>query len=70
MAVESNEATAIARIAMLCYWVKSLQPVFNQREAKPKPIAPCMRDFSHTFGQLQVISRNSDWFIALFAPPE
>ena len=41
---------------------------FNQWEAKPKPIAPCTRDFSRALRELQVISRNCDWFIALFVP--
>ena len=33
-------------------------------EAKQKPIRPCTRDLN----ELQVIARNSNWFIALFAP--
>ena len=41
---------------------------FNQWEAKSKPIAPWTRDFSRALSKLQVIARNSDWFIALFAP--
>ena len=35
---------------------------------KTKPIAPCTRDFSRALSKLQVISWNSDWFIAPFAP--
>ena len=31
-------------------------------------IAPCMCDFSCALSELQVIARNCDWFIALFAP--
>ena len=27
-----------------------------------------MRDFSRALSELQVIAKNSDWFIALFAP--
>ena len=27
-----------------------------------------MHDFSHALSKSQVIARNSDWFIALFAP--
>ena len=42
--------------------------VFNQWEAKPKPIAPCTRDFSRASSELQVIPRNCDWFMALFVP--
>ena len=41
---------------------------FNQWEAKPKPIAPCKRDFFRASSELQVIARNCDWFIALFVP--
>ena len=41
---------------------------FNQREANPKPLAPGTRDFSRALSKWQVIARNSDWFIALFAP--
>ena len=42
---------------------------FNQWETNPKPIAPCAHDyFSRPLSRLQVIARNSDWFIALFAP--
>ena len=32
---------------------------FNNWEAKPKPIAPCARDFSRALSKLQVIARNS-----------
>ena len=56
MTVESNYVIAIAK------------QFSNQWEAKPKPIAPCTRDFSHTSSELQVIARNCDWFIALPAP--
>jgi len=45
-----------------------LSQIFNQREAKPKPIAPCTRDFSRSWGKLQETTGNFDWFIALFAP--
>ena len=31
-----------------------------------QPIAPCARDFSPTFSKLQVVTRNSDYFLALF----
>ena len=41
---------------------------FNQWEAKPKQIAPYTRDFSRSLSELQVIARNRDWFIVLFAP--
>ena len=59
--------TVIA-IATLSDWLRRLAPVFNQWEAKPKPIAPCTRHFSRALSELQIISRNYDWFIALFAP--
>ena len=63
MTVKSNNTITIATLGweILCQF-------FNQREAKPKPIAPCTHDFSCSLGKLQVIARNSDWFIALFAP--
>ena len=41
---------------------------YNQWESAPKPIAPLTRYFSRVFSKLQVIPRNSDWFIALFTP--
>ena len=40
---------------------------FSQWEAKPKPIAPCTLDFSRALSKFQIIARNCDWFIALFA---
>ena len=46
--------------------LKSRSSVFNQ--AKPKPIAPCARDFSRALNKLQAIASNSDCFIALFSP--
>ena len=52
MTVESNYVIAIA----------------TRSEAKPKPIAPCTRDFSRASSELQLIARNCDWFIALTAP--
>ena len=61
MAVESNYASAIATLSD---WGE----FFSQLEAKPKPITTCTRDFFRAFSKLQVIARNSDWFIALFAP--
>ena len=48
--------------------LKDSRQFFSQWEAKLKPIAPCTRDFSRASSELQVISRNCDWFIALFAP--
>ena len=65
MTVESNYVIAIATLSD---WLKRLAPVFNQREAKPKPIAPCTRDFSRASGELQLIARNCDWLMELFVP--
>ena len=62
MTVESNYAIAIATLSD---WLKKF---FNQRESKPKPIAPCTCGFSRALSELQVIARNYDWFIALPAP--
>ena len=39
----------------------------NQREARPKPIATCMRTFSRALSKLHVFASNSDWFFAPFA---
>ena len=65
MTVESNFVIAIATLSV---GLKDSRQFFNQREAKPKPIAPCTRDFSRASSELQVIARNSDWFMALFVP--
>ena len=65
MTVESNYVIAIAT---LNDWLKRLAPVFSQLEAKPKPIMPCTHDFSRALSKFQIIARNCDWFIALFAP--
>ena len=64
MTVESNYVIAIATLSD---WLKRRQ-FFSQREAKPKPMAPCTRDFSRALSELQVIARNCDWFIALSTP--
>ena len=61
MTVESNYVIAIATLSD---WLSD----FNRWEAKPKPIAPYTRDFSRASSELQVIARNCDWFMALFAP--
>ena len=58
-------------IASLNDWLKKTSAsFFNQREAKLKTITPCEQDFFPPFEQVKgtVIVRNSDWFIALFAP--
>ena len=48
--------------------LKDSRQFFSLWEAKPKPTAPCTRDFSRASSELQVIARNCDWFIALFVP--
>ena len=48
--------------------LKDSRQFFNQCEVKPKPIAPCTRDFSRASSELQVIARNFYWFMALFVP--
>ena len=53
MTVESNYVIAIATLSD---WLKRLAPVFQPR------------DSSRAFSELQIIARNCDWFIALFAP--
>ena len=66
MTVESN--ITWLRSLRLVIGLKDSRQFFNQWESKPKPIAPCTRDFSRASSELQVIARNCDWFIALFAP--
>ena len=56
------------RLLRLVIGSKIWRQIFNQREEKSKPIAASTRDFSRALSKLQVIARNSDWFIALFAP--
>ena len=58
------------RLLRLVIGLNDSRLVFNQREAKPKPkpIAPCTRDFSSASSELQVTARNCDWFIALPFP--
>ena len=60
----------------LITWSRSLRLVtglqisrqfFNQWEAKPKPLAPCTRDFSRVLSKLYVTARNSNWLIVMFA---
>ena len=48
--------------------LKDSRQFFSQWEAKPKPIAPCTRDFSSALNTFQIIARNCDWFIVLFLP--
>ena len=55
MTIEGNYTITIAK---LTDWLKTVK--------KLKPIAACTHDFSRLLSTLQVIIRNSDWFIALF----
>ena len=64
MTVVSNCVIAIATHSD---WLKRLAPVFQPMRSKPKPIPPCTRGFSFASSQLQVISRNCDWLMALSA---
>ena len=47
----------------------NVAPVFQQMKSKTKTSSaiPCTRDFSRALRKLLVITRSSDWFIALFA---
>ena len=63
MTVESNYAIAIATLSD---WLKRV--AFQPMRSKTKPITPCTRHFPRALSELQVIVRNCDWFIALFAP--
>ena len=65
MTVESNYVIAIATLSD---WLKRRAPVFQPMRIKTKPIAPCARDFSRAWNELQVIAKNCDWFITLPAP--
>ena len=66
MSVESNNAIVFVALSDR---LKNLAPVFQpMTEAKPKSIASCEPYFSRASGKLQLIARNSDGFIALFAP--
>ena len=67
MTVESNFAIAIATSKVI--GLKISRQFFNQWEAKQKAVAAssCTRDFSRSLNKWQVIVRNSDRLIALFA---
>ena len=56
------------RLLRLVIGLKDSRQFFNQWDAKPKPIAPCTRDFSHASSELQAIARNCDWLMVLSAP--
>ena len=67
MTVASNYAIAVATLSD---WFKSLASIFQPMRSKTKQksiaASSCTRDFSRAFEQ--VIARNSDRLIALFAP--
>ena len=53
-------------IATLSDWLKRLAPNFQPMKSKTKTNRTL--HFSRVLSELQVIARNCDWFIALFAP--
>ena len=63
MTVENKHA-----IAMLIDWLKNLAPVLQSMKGKSKTNRIFCVRFSRSLNKLQVIARNCDWFIALFAP--
>ena len=67
MTVESNYAIAIATLSD---WLKNIAPIFQSMRSKTKiKINRSLEArLSRASSKLQVIVRNSDWFIALFAP--
>ena len=56
------------RLRRLVIGLKHSRQFFNLWEAKPKPIAPYVRDFSRASSELQIIARNCDWLMELFVP--
>ena len=56
------------RLLRLVIGLKESHQFFSQWEAKPKPIAPCTRDFSRASSEFQITARICDWFIVLFVP--
>ena len=67
-AVFRRLSKAIVRLVLLrlVIGLKLSRQFFNQWEAIPKPIAPCMHDVSRTLIKLQMIAGKPDWFTALF----
>ena len=63
-----STANTWLRLLRLTIGLKDSRHFFSQWKAKPKPIAPCTRDFSRASSKIQIIARNCDWFIALSAP--
>ena len=55
-------------IATLTDWLINVAPVFQLMRSKTNRSSPeSARLFSRALSKLQVIARNSDWFITLFA---
>ena len=65
MTVEINYAITIAT---LIGWLKNPVPVFQPMRSKIKTNRTLCARFSRALSELQVIARNSDWFLPLFAP--
>ena len=56
------------RLLSIVIGSKGSRHFFNELEAELRQITPSTNDFSRPLSKLQVISRTSEWFIALFAP--
>ena len=68
MTLQGNYMIAII---VLTDWFKNLMPVFQPMRSKINCTVPCSAlKISCAFSKLQVIARNYDWFIRLFAPVE
>ena len=55
------------RLLRLVVGLKDSRQFFNQWESKPKPIAPCTRDFSRASSELQVRSLLLLWLVKVIA---
>ena len=64
---KTGESNYVIAIASFSDWLKNLMPVFIPVRSKTT-IVPCTCNFTHALSKLQVIARNFDWLIALFAP--
>ena len=56
------------RLLLLVFDLKSSHQLFNQLRGKPKPIPPCTRDSPRAFRKLQVIAKETECLMTLFAP--
>ena len=65
MTVESNYVIAIAT---LNDWLKRLAPVFQLMRSQTKTNRTMYAWYSRALSKFQIIARNCDWFIVLFAP--